>query len=159
MYFRRAHSDEQVKIYALYKSVTGSRFCVWNDLYPGMDEIRHDYETGNLFVLIDGEALAGAISVVPENEMDSLPCWKVADGAQREIARVAVDKRFQGNGIARKLINPVLRLLSSAGCSSVHLSVAEVNIPAMKTYRKLGFEIVGEADMYNNHYLLLEKVL
>ncbi len=40
---------------------------------------------------------------------------------------------------------------------SIHLSVAKSNIPAYKTYIKLGFKTVGEVEIYGGDYYLMEK--
>lgn len=159
MYFRNARLDELNKIYALYKSVIGGRFCTWNDDYPGMQEIKHDFETDNLFVMISGEELVGAASIVPENEMDDLPFWKTHSGNECEIARIVVAKSFRGNGFAENMVNRLIDILKCRGCDTVRLSVATVNIPALSIYRKIGFNIVGNSDMYKNHYILMEKTI
>ncbi len=159
MLFRAAQPIDAHPIFTLYRSVVGQPCCVWNDQYPGMPEITHDIETGNLFVLEDGDSIMGAISIVPENEMDDLPYWMVRDNAC-EIARVVIHPEHQGKGYARLLVQEITRILQDErSCAAIHLSVATVNEPAYRTYRKLGFTTVGEKDMYGNHYHLCEKRL
>ncbi len=104
MVFRRARNEEAAQILALYRSVTGSEFCTWNEFYPGEEEIAADLSAGNLYVLEDrpgtendleavwgsesskdqleeggspsqGGSIVGAASVVPENELDDLEFW------------------------------------------------------------------------------------
>ncbi len=157
--FRQARQEEAAAIYTLYQSVQGGPFCTWNETYPGMQEVLQDLETGNLYVLTDGETIVGALSVVPENELDAFPNWKCGDGTQREIARVAVAKTHQGRNLSSRMVENVLKLLARDGCGSVHLSVAKQNLPAYRTYQKAGFEAVGEVDMYGNRYFLMEKTL
>ena len=159
MLFRQAKRDELSDIYALYQSVIGSAYCTWNHLYPGMEEVLHDFETDNLFVLRDADRLVGAASIVPENEMDALPFWRTSDGGEREIARIVIAKPFQGKGLAAGLVRSVMDVLKARGCGVVRLSVAARNIPALKTYQSTGFALVGETDMYDNHYYLLEQVI
>ncbi len=159
MIFRQARGDDSPAVFALYQSVIGSEFCIWNVLYPTADDIRRDVETGNLFVLCDGDRMAGAVSIVPENEMDDMPCWSTSDGTEREIARVVIAKAYQGKGMAAGLVRSVIDVLKARNCRTVRLSVAAENIPARKTYDKVGFVPVGEADMYCHHYYLLEKTI
>ena len=97
----------------------------------------------------------GSISIVPENEMDELDCWK--NNNSKEIARVVVDKLYQGNGISLKMVNYIEEILKERGYKSIHLSVEKNNIPAYKTYVKAGFVLIGDADMYGNSYFLMEK--
>lgn len=152
-----ANTDAEA-VMALYKSVIGRPFCTWNDDYPGEFEINHDLETGNLFLLKENGEILGAVSVVPENELDDFSCWHIRENA-REIARVVIDPRQQGKGFSSALVRCVLEKLKARGCKAVHLSVAEVNIPAQKTYFSLGFRKLHECDLYGHHFFLCEKAL
>ena len=157
--FRKALPEELESINTLYRSLIGKDFCVWNDSYPGMADIRYDFGADCLYVLTVNGKIAGAISVVPENEMDDFDYWNIRGIAAREIARVAVAKEHQGKGFARYMVKSVFEILKADGFSAVHLSVCEGNIPALKVYTETGFTEVGEADMYGGHYILMEKAL
>jgi len=69
-----------------------------------MFEIDLDIAAQSLYVLEDNLKLVGAISVVPENELDDRPEWRCRDRV-REIARVVVSPDCRGNGYAR--LNPM----------------------------------------------------
>ncbi len=159
MIFRNCAQGEQKDVLALYASAIGSEFCAWDDEYPTIREINHDFETGNLFVMEEGGRIISAASIVPENEMDDQPAWRVSDGKHAEIARVVVGKEYRGRGIAKETVAGVLNALKARGRTSARLSVIKGHMPALKTYLKLGFERVGEADMYGHSYDLLEKKL
>ena len=157
MNFRLAQWDDAERVLLLYQSAKGSAFCVWNDSYPSMAEIEHDLETGNLYVMTDGGKVIGAISIVPENELDGFDCWSCKDG--KEIARVVIDKDYQGNGLSFEMVQNIVSILRKNGCKAIHLSVAKTNVPAYKTYIKAGFAVVGEAQMYGNDYYFMEKAI
>ncbi len=156
--FVKAQAEQAHEILALYQSVLHTEFCVWNEYYPSMSEIDADIKTGNLYLLMEETKIVGAISVVPENEMDDRPQWTVQQGA-REIARVVVALGERGRGLAAFMVGQVEAILQNTGCPSIHLSVAKGNPPAQKTYLKCGFSVVGEAEMYGNAYWLMEKQL
>ena len=158
MTFRNARPSDARDVLQLYRSVMGHPYCTWNEFYPGEEEISADLRSGDLFVLEDGEQLIGAVSAVPENELDEQPFWAAREGAA-EIARVVIRPSYQGQGISSLLIQNMLDVLEKRGCKAVHLSVAEVNIPARKTYERLGFITVGRVFMYGNYYFLCEKIL
>ena len=155
--FRMATQDDAAQVLSLYESAKSGAFCVWNESYPSMTEIEHDLETGNLYVMTDGGKVIGAISVVPENELDGFDCWSCKDG--KEIARVVIDKAYQGQGLSFEMVQNIVPILLRNGCKAIHLSVVKSNIPAYKTYRKAGFAVVGEAQMYGNDYYLMEKAI
>ena len=155
--FRLATQEDAAQVLSLYESAKSSALCVWNDSYPSMTEIAHDLETKNLYVMTDGSKVIGAISVVPENELDGFDCWSCQDG--KEIARVVIDKACQGRGLSFEMVQSIVPILRKNGCKAIHLSVVKTNIPAYKTYIKAGFAVVGEAQMYGNDYYLMEKAI
>ena len=61
--FRIAQRNDAERILSLYQGAKGEEFCVWNDSYPTMTEIKHDLDTNNLYVMTDGSKIIGAISV------------------------------------------------------------------------------------------------
>ena len=158
MQFRLAKMEEAAEIAALYHSVNGLPFCTWDETYPGAEEIQGDLATDCLFVLENEGTLVGAISIVPENELDDRECWTVKENAS-EFARVVIRPSDQGKGLSRCLVEGVIEEMRKRGAKAVHLSVAKQNIPAQKLYRREGFEFVGEADMYGHSYFLCEKLL
>jgi ribosomal protein S18 acetylase RimI-like enzyme len=157
--FAAAGIGEADQVLALYQSVTGGAFCTWNEYYPGMQQIREDVESNNLFVLRSEEGIVGASSIVPENELDDLELWKIKEGKIAEIARVAVAPEHQGKGLALTMVNEIEKVLKSRGYRAVHLLAAKVNLPACHTYRKAGYKLRGECDMFGHHYCAHEKEL
>ncbi len=157
--FRPARADEVDTVCGLYRAASKSPFSVWNEEYPTLQDARHDLETGNLFILTADDQVIGAISIVPECEMDDLDVWQFTDGTHREIARICISQDFQGKGLAAVMVTNIIHVLKERGCHSIRLSAAVCNLPACKTYGKLGFEIRGEADLFGSHYYLLEKAI
>ncbi len=151
---RHARADELDTVLALYKSVLGTPFCVWNDEYPSRLELDHDFETENLYVLAENGRIVGAVSVVPENELDHLDCWRVRDGSQVELARIVISLDCRGRGLAAVMLGQLIPRIGR----TVHISAAVTNTPALKTYKKLGFDIMGEAELYGGRYYLLERL-
>ena len=115
-------------------------------------------KNGCLYVYEHDGKTIGAVSVVPENELDGMECWTQNEAA-REFARVTVSKEYSGRGFAGIMVRELLSVLSSQGCKSVHILVAKCNKAALRTYEKLGFEFVGECFMYGNDYYMAEKLL
>ena len=155
--FRAARPGEAETIFSLYQEAKKGPFCVWNDSYPGMAEINHDLETRNLYTLTHQGDIIGAISIVPENELDDFDCWTCKDG--KEIARVVVDKAHQGQGLSLEMVKSIASILQKSDYQTIHLSVVKSNLPAFKTYIKAGFTVVGEAQIYGNDYYLMEKAI
>ena len=88
MIFRKAEQQDLGAVYQLYRSLVGSPMCTWGENYPGWIQINEDFQHGGLYVMEDAGIIVGAISLVPENELDGLPFWNCRQA--KEIARVAV---------------------------------------------------------------------
>ena len=159
MVFRKALAGDLEAVANLYQSAIGRPGCVWDDEYPTVTEAAHDLEGGNLYVLeLDGSVI-GAVSVLCENEWNEFADWQVADGSQREIARVVISEANKGKGYAVQMLEALFSHLAHDGCRAIRLTVAKANPAAMNTYKKLGFEFLNEAFMYGHDYWLCEKVL
>ena len=77
MLFRKAETCEAEAIRALYQAVIGTPFCTWDESYPGETEIAGDLSASALDVLEEDHQTIGAISIVPENELDHFICWSI----------------------------------------------------------------------------------
>ena len=158
MIFRRAKKTESEVILGLYRAVIGTPFCTWNESYPGEAEIAEDLAAKSLFVLEDDKKVIGAISIVPQNEIDDFDCWKVRENA-REFARVVIRPEDQHRGLSVHLVEGIIRELERRGAAAIHIAVAKENIPAQKLYHKTGFCFCREAEMYGHSFFLCEKIL
>ena len=158
MLFRKAETREAEAIRALYQAVIGTPFCTWDESYPGETEIAGDLSAGTLYVLEEDHQVIGAISIVPENEMDHFSCWSVKRNA-REFARVVLKPDQQHRGLSVYLVEGIIRELQRQGVAAIHIAVAKENIPAQKLYRKTRFDFCGEADMYGHSYFLCERTI
>lgn len=60
------------------------------------------------------------------------------------VERVAVHPDWRGRGISRALVAELLRQSSLLGCEKVDLLVRDGNVPAIRTYDRLGFVRTNE---------------
>ena len=154
---RKANICDKAAVLSLYDAVKGAEFCTWNEYYPTELEFDTDLAADCLLVLEQDGKIIGAASAVTQNELDEAALWKCTDA--REIARIAIAPEMQGRGLSKMLVAKLLAELAKNGARAVHLSVAKKNIPAQSCYKSLGFETVGECEMYGNSYFLCEKEL
>lgn len=62
-----------------------------------------------------------------------------------------VDERFRGQGIGRRLMDTVVQNGRAAGFRAVGLETQNTNVPAIRFYRAVGFEIDGvDLSFYTN---------
>ena len=158
MVFRKAEQWESEVIMNLYRAVIGSPFCTWDESYPGEEEIKEDLSAGTLDVLEENQELIGAVSIVPENELNDLDCWTVKENA-REFARVVIRPDHQRKGLSVQLIEGIIKELQKQNAAAIHIAAAKENIPAQKLYQRMGFTFCGEAELYGHNFYMCEKAL
>ncbi len=157
MTFRSAIGSDLPQIASLYRAAIGTPGCTWNESYPGVLELEHDFASGNLYVLAEGKTVIGAVSVVFPNELDDACAWEVRNA--KEIARVVISQDCRGRGLAAQMLPKLFDKLHREGCAAIHLCAACCNNAAIKTYRRLGFAFLAQAELYGHPFCLCEKKL
>jgi ribosomal-protein-alanine N-acetyltransferase len=67
---------------------------------------------------------------------------------EAEILTIAIAPADRGRGLGRLLMEEAMRRLYREGASACFLEVNEANAAAVRLYRSLGFEVVGERKGY-----------
>lgn len=102
------------------------------------------------------------------NEADTTPQWKTvgvyddnsllgfamygyfAENSQKGrvwLDRLLIDKKYQGKGYGKATVSALLKRLSTEyNCSTVYLSVYDINKTAISIYKEIGFYFNGELD-------------
>lgn len=156
--FEPATINDIDAVVALYRAAVGTPGCTWNDEYPSRETAEEDLASGGLYVLRKAESVIGAVSIVNENELDGLECFKIRTGA-REFARLTVSPGFRGRGYAAHMLGKITEIAARAGATAWHILAATCNPSAIALYRAFGFSFLGECDMYGNRYYIGEKAL
>lgn len=96
------------------------------------------HETFSGFVWVEEGRVVGNVTVNRAN-------WR---SRKWFISNVAVKRAYQGQGIARKLMQAAIGMARDRGGESVNLQVRADNAAALKLYRDLGFEeLMGTTDL------------
>jgi len=158
--FKRAEASDKEEIYALYRSLIGTEFCAWSDSYPGWDTIQFDLDRESLFCLKDSSGrIVGVISIDDDEAVRSLHCWSADLKPVEELSRLGVHPDWQNKGIARLLLTHAMDELRRQGKQGVHFLVCKTNLKAIRSYNKLGFDVVGECELFGEEWWCYEKHL
>jgi ribosomal protein S18 acetylase RimI-like enzyme len=96
------------------------------------------HETFSGFVWVEESRVVGNVTVNRSN-------WRSRTWF---ISNVAVERAYQGRGIARELMQAAIGMARDEGGESVTLQVRADNVPALKLYRDLGFEeLMGTTEL------------
>lgn len=157
----RAAPQDADAIYALYRSLIDAPYGTWNEEYPSRELVEEDLAHSQVFVMRDG---GGRIVAVIVNEADTeefepLAPWYPDVTRWAQFGRLGVASDVQGRGIARQMLAYAMEQTRAQGCQAVRFLVGAHNTPAQRSYAKLGFEVCGEADAWEGHWLCYEKRL
>ncbi|MCX7738084.1 MAG: ribosomal protein S18-alanine N-acetyltransferase [Hydrogenothermaceae bacterium] len=83
----------------------------------------------NRYILLEGNTVVGFLEFLT-----------VLDSG--EILMIAVDRKYQGMGLGKMLIEFALRMMKDKGVKEVYLDVFVENDKAVNFYRNYGFEVV-----------------
>ena len=159
MILRKAREYEVAVVAQLYRSGAMTEHSVWDENYPTSEHARNDYLQGNLFVYEDNGNIIGAASVESDHEFDDMEFWEIKGENAVEIARIIIAPYFQGRGLGAEMVVLLIKHLAGNGIKAVHLLSAKSNIPATKTYSRLGFKIVGECLAFGHEYYAMEYIV
>lgn len=81
------------------------------------------------------------VAKMDEKIVGYLGMWFIMD--ECHITNIAVSTSYRRMGIAKKLINEMLKLCKTHATSYILLEVRANNIPAQKLYESFGFKIDG----------------
>ena len=158
--FLRAKQTDREEILSLYQSLVGTEFCAWTRAYPSEYEVDGDLSRGDLFCMKnEGGKIIGAISIDMDEDVDNLPCWTEACSPALELSRLGVRAEYQNQGVAVELISSAMEEARRRGKRGVHFLVCKTNEKAIRSYAKLGFDVVGECEMYGDSWWCYEKSL
>ena len=126
---------------------------------PGRDMIKlpelqvyvKDLGSGSADYCLAAESAGRVIGAVWTRIMDD---YGHIDDKTPSLA-ISVLEEFRGAGAGTALMQEMLKLLKEKGYAAVSLSVQKAN-PAVRLYRRLGFETVRETD---EEYIMIRRLL
>lgn len=139
------------EIAEIYRSLIGMPGCTWDDHYPTVDFVRRDIEDGNLFKAVVGGKIAGSAYMGDYEERSTLECFR-GFGKLGEFGRVGVRRELHRTGVAQTMLEHLKNTAKERGYDAIALLVGRQNYGAMALYEKIGFERVGESNLYDTEW-------
>lgn len=117
------------------------------------DDFRYELEKNafsNILVLENDDQIIGYLGM-----------WTLGD--QTQITTIGVDKKFQGCGYGKILMDKCAEITKHLGYTNINLEVRISNTKAISLYQKCGFKIVATRKNYyqDNHedaYLMVKEM-
>lgn len=154
-----ATPEDAGAVLKLYRSLLGGA-ALWTEQYPDENTIEFDLKRDALFLIKnDRNEVIASLSIDEDENVIGLDCWSPQLEPSGELARLAVSKDYQGQGLAKKLILYAFDVLRSRGYRGCRLLVVHTHEVAKKAYSSMGFRTVGTCHLYEHDYLCMERAL
>ncbi len=117
----------------------------WNEQYPSKAAFLTDFERGELYVLLEKEALIGAVtlSTLMDEEYEPI-AWLTETTKHLYVHRLCVHPDFQGKGYAQILMDYAEDHARRQGFPSVRLDTFSQNKRNQKFYETRGYQKLGD---------------
>lgn len=156
---RPARREELAFVMQMYNDARSFEGCAWDDDYPDEDILNDDFFSDRLYVLVLKNQIIGAISVLFDENLEEVECWKIQSARSVEFARVVISKEHVGQGYGTKMVSETLELLKRMEYDSVRILVSPSNPSAIAVYKKLGFDFLRVESFPYGDFWLCEKGL
>ena len=155
MIFRKAAKEDFYKIRSLYWTLIDQEqdepsFPHWKKgIHPSDEMIQDSINTGQLYVLSDGDEIAACV-IANAEKVDGYADapWQVDSDEVMVLHVLAVHPNHRGKGLARRLVENVIEQERKTGKKALRLDVIENNTTAEKLYQKLGFRYIQIKTLY-----------
>jgi GNAT superfamily N-acetyltransferase len=132
----------------------------WDDNYPGT-VLALDIEAGQAFVWEVAGEIASCLTFNDEQEDEYAKInWTFQHGRIGVVHRLMVHPKFQGQGLAKKMMAFIESHAFTRGYHSIRLDAFPPNVGAMTLYDRLGYSRpAGKVCFRNREFAVFEKAL
>ncbi|MCA6066297.1 GNAT family N-acetyltransferase [Chryseobacterium sp. RG1] len=133
----------------------------WQQGYPNMDTVESDIAKGFGYVMtVDGEiAVYAALIMNDEPAYSTIEGEWLSNGEFVVVHRVAVDEKFAGQGMVKKLFDHIEEFTRSNGIQSVKVDTNYDNIAMLKILEGKGYSYCGEVFLSGGMRKAFEKII
>lgn len=121
------------------------------DIYPTQEFLIRSIESNELYIgEMDGQMVSCMVVNHGYNDGYKDIQWsvEVKDSELFVIHALGVNPVFSGKGIAKQMVQQVIKIAHENNIKTIRLDVIEGNIPAEKAYTKMGFIYLDTIQMF-----------
>lgn len=157
LHIRTANSDDYNNVRAFYYSLIDAMKDAaykpgWEkDIYPSQEFLKRSIESNELYIgELDEQVISCMVVNHEYNDGYKDIYWSVEakDSELFVIHALGVDSMFSGKGIAKQMVQQVIKMAQENHIKTIRLDVLEGNIPAEKAYTKMGFTYLDTIQMF-----------
>jgi ribosomal protein S18 acetylase RimI-like enzyme len=149
MMIREATIDDLNRIVeitnACGKHMISQNIFQWNEDYPNIEVFKKDIEKQSLYVIELESKIVGCVCI--SEKMDAVykkVKWLTPDTKNMYVHRLAIDPKYQGKGLAIKLMSYAEDLAKTKDFKSIRLDTFSKNPKNNKFYNLQGYKKLGK---------------
>lgn len=133
----------------------------WQNGYPNLDTVESDIAKSFGYVMtVNGEiAVYAALIMNDEPAYSTIEGEWLSNGEFVVVHRVAVDEKFAGQGMVKKLFDHIEEFTRSNGIQSVKVDTNFDNIAMLKILEGKGYSYCGEVFLAGGMRKAFEKII
>lgn len=119
--------------------------------HPDDELLRSYIENGEMYMLMDGDKVAGMVALVLHQEKDYEDVKWAEDLANDQVAVIhllAVCPEYRGKNLGSRILDKAIDLAIQNGRKALRLDTLKSNLPARHMYEKAGFSFRGVQNLY-----------
>ena len=127
------------------KHMISQNIFQWNEEYPNLEVFKKDLENQSLYVIELESKIVGCVCI--SEKMDAVykeVKWLTPDSNNMYVHRLAIDPKFQGKGLAIKLMSYAEDLAKTKDFKSMRLDTFSKNPKNNKFYNLQGYKKLGK---------------
>jgi ribosomal protein S18 acetylase RimI-like enzyme len=98
---------------------------------PSIEKIEEYLQTGEVYIALMNDQIIGEYVLVPVSEKTV------------EVMNIAVDSKWQGKGIGKRLLLDAVQRIKENGYEGVEIGTGNSSVNQIELYKKCGFSIIG----------------
>lgn len=160
--FRNAKVTDLDHIVTIYQAaideMNKNNIFQWDEIYPNREVLEDDIIKQQLYIGILKDTICSAFVLNQEEDEEYVNgAWEYKMSSFYVIHRLCVNPIFQNQGIGTKTMRYIEKILREQAVETIRLDSFSLNPYAVKMYRSLGYNIVGEVHWRKGMFYLMEK--
>ncbi|MCW3162289.1 GNAT family N-acetyltransferase [Chryseobacterium oryctis] len=162
---RKAETEDKNIIWGILQQAIERRrqdgSTQWQQGYPNLGTVENDIEKEAGYVMTIDEEVAVYVALILNDE----PAYNNIEGAWLSngefvvVHRVAVDERFAGQGMVKKLFDHIEEFTKSKGIQSIKVDTNYDNTAMLKILESKGYAYCGEVFLAGGIRKAFEKII
>ncbi|UZT98304.1 GNAT family N-acetyltransferase [Chryseobacterium fluminis] len=162
---RKAESQDRDLIWEIIQQAIERRrqdgSTQWQQGYPNLGTVETDIEKGFGYVMtVDGEiAVYTALILNDEPAYSTIEGAWLSNGEFVVVHRVAVDEKFAGRGMVKKLFDHIEDFTREQGIQSIKVDTNFDNLAMLRILESKGYSYCGEVFLAGGMRKAFEKII